>query len=230
MRINPSTTLEVDGERRRTIKVAPSLLSADFSCLDREIKKIELAGADMLHIDVMDGHFVPNITIGPVVVKYIRRVTKLPLDVHLMIENPERFIDEFIGAGSDMITVHIETMGISGIRQEASRLKPKGIKMGVSLNPGTPLSKIKNVLGFVDFILVMSVNPGFSGQAFIPKVLPKIRALRSIFAGDISVDGGVNDKVAGSIIKSGANILAAGSYIFGAMNAKLAIERIRNAK
>ncbi len=212
------------------IRVAPSILSADFSCLGREIKKVESAGADMLHIDVMDGHFVPNITIGPVVVKYIRRITKLPLDVHLMIDNPQDFIDEFVKAGSDMITVHIETISIAELKALSLELRKKKIKLGVSLNPGTPLSKIKGALSFIDFILIMSVNPGFSGQAFIPEVLPKIKELRSIFGGDISVDGGVNDRVAGSIIKAGANILAAGSYIFGAMDVKLAIERIRNAK
>ncbi|MDD4979693.1 MAG: ribulose-phosphate 3-epimerase [Candidatus Omnitrophica bacterium] len=212
------------------IKIAPSILSADFSCLAREIKKVESAGADMLHIDVMDGHFVPNITIGPVVVKYIRRVTKLPLDVHLMIENPQKFIDEFISAGSDMITVHIEAISSAKLKAQSVKLKKKGIKLGISLNPATPLTKIKETLGFVDFVLVMSVNPGFSGQSFIPAVLPKIRQLRSIFKGDISVDGGVNDKVAARIIKSGADILAAGSYIFGAKNTRLAIERIRNAR
>lgn len=184
----------------------------------------------MLHIDIMDGHFVPNITIGPVVVKYIRRVTKLPLDVHLMIENPEKFIEEFVGAGSDMITVHVETINAKRYPLYAKRLEAKGIKAGISLNPATPLSRIKPFLDIVAFVLVMSVNPGFSGQAFIPAVLPKIKELRSIFDGDISVDGGVNDKVAGSIIKAGADILAAGSYIFGAKNAKLAIERLRNAR
>ncbi len=184
----------------------------------------------MLHIDVMDGHFVPNITIGPGVVKYIRRVTKLPLDVHLMIENPQNFINDFVKAGSDMITMHIETINAKRYPLYAKRLKSKGIKAGISLNPATPLAKIINVLNLVDLVLVMSVNPGFSGQAFIPAVLPKIKQLRSIFNGDISVDGGVNDKWAGSIIKAGANILAVGSYIFGAKNTKLAIERIRNAK
>ncbi len=212
------------------IKVAPSILSADFSCLDREIKKVEQAGADMLHIDVMDGHFAPNITIGPVVVKYIRRVTKLPLDVHLMIDSPENFIDDFVRAGSDMITVHIETISLSEIKKQKSKLSKRNIKLGISLNPSTPLSRIKSVLNFVDFVLVMSVNPGFSGQMFIPSVLPKIKQLRSVFDGDISVDGGVNGKVAGRIIKAGANILAAGSYIFGAKNTKLAIKRLRNAR
>ncbi len=183
----------------------------------------------MLHIDVMDGHFVPNITIGPVVVKYIRRVTKLPLDVHLMIERPENFVDDFVDAGSDMITLHIETISGAKLKKQGLKLKKKGIKFGVSLNPATPLSKIKGVLDFVDLVLVMSVNPGFSGQRFIPAVLPKIRQLRSIYHGDIAVDGGVNAEVAVRIIKAGANILAAGSYIFAAKNTRLAIERIRNA-
>jgi len=211
------------------IKVAPSILSADFSCLDREIKRVELAGADMLHIDVMDGHFVPNITIGPVVISYIRKVTKLPLDVHLMIKQPEKFIDDFVKAGSDMIAVHIETISSLKLKAQSSKLRNKGIKFGISLNPATPLAKIKDVLKFVDFVLVMSVNPGFSGQEFIPAVIPKIEKLRSVFKGDIAVDGGVNDKVAGRLIQAGANILASGSYIFGARDTKLAIERIRNA-
>lgn len=212
------------------IRISPSILSADFSCLEREIKRVEAAGADMLHIDVMDGHFVPNITVGPAVVKCVRKVTKLPLDVHLMIEKPEAFVDSFLRAGSDMITVHIETISKVKLKALASKLKSRGIKSGVSLNPATPLSKIKGVLGYVDFVLVMSVNPGFSGQEFIPSVLPKIKKLRSIFAGDISVDGGVNDKVAGYLIDAGATILAAGSYIFGADDARSAIERIRNAR
>ncbi len=211
------------------IKVAPSILSADFSCLRRELKKIESAGADMVHIDVMDGHFVPNITIGPVVVKYIHKSTSLPLDVHLMIENPLKYIDAFLRAGSDMITVHIETISKSKVKSQKSKLKAKGVKLGISLNPDTPLSKIKPVLKYVDFVLVMSVNPGFSGQGFIPAVGPKIRHLRSIFKGDISVDGGINDKTAPLVIKAGANILAAGSYVFGAKDIKSAIERIRNA-
>lgn len=211
------------------IKIAPSILSADFSCLDREIKRVELAGADLLHIDVMDGHFVPNITIGPVVVKYIRKVTSLPLDVHLMIEHPGKFIDAFVQAGSDMITVHIEAMPEKEFKVQSSKLKAKGIKFGVSLNPSTPLGRIMKVLKYVDFVLVMSVNPGFSGQEFIPCVIPKIRRLRAIFKGDIAVDGGINDRVAGRLIEAGANILAAGSYIFGAKETRRAIERIRDA-
>lgn len=212
------------------IKIAPSILSADFSCLERQIKKVEAAGADMLHIDVMDGHFVPNITIGPVVIKDIRRISKLPLDVHLMIENPQKYIAAFMQAGSDMITLHIETIAKSKIKNQRLKLNAQGVKFGISLNPKTPLTKIRDILGFVDFVLVMSVNPGFGGQEFIPGVIPKIRQLRAIFKGDISVDGGVSNKVSGSLIRAGANILCSGSYIFGARNTELAIERLRNAK
>ncbi len=211
------------------IKVAPSLLSADFSCLESEIKKVEVAGADMLHIDVMDGNFVPNITIGPAVIKAIRRITKLPFDVHLMIEQPQLLIDSFIDAGSDLITVHIEAISKLELEALSVKLKPKKVKLGISLNPATPLKKITSVLNLVDFVLVMSVNPGFSGQAFIPQAVPKIKKLRSIFKGDIAVDGGINEISAKKVIDAGANIIAAGSYIFAAKNVKLAIERIRNA-
>ncbi|TRZ96175.1 ribulose-phosphate 3-epimerase [bacterium] len=212
------------------IKVAPSILSADFSRLGCQIKKVERAGADMLHIDIMDGHFVPNITIGPVVVKFIRQHTKLPLDVHLMIKHPEKFLSLFIDAGSDMITVHIEAVNKAKLISMRRKLKAKGIKLGISLNPATPVAKIKDVLGLVDFILVMSVNPGFGGQKFIPGVLPKIKELRVLYKGDIAVDGGISDAVAGDLIKAGANVLASGSYIFSAKNTKQAIERIRNAR
>jgi ribulose-phosphate 3-epimerase len=209
------------------IKVAPSILAADFMCLGKEIRKIELAGADMIHIDVMDGHFVPNITIGPAIVKDIRRTTRLPLDVHLMIEKPDRFIDDFVKAGSDMITLHIETINVSGFRLQAVRLKNKNIKVGISLNPATPLSKIKKLLNLIDFVLVMTVNPGFSGQSFIPAVLPKIKKLRSVFHGDIAVDGGINKNNAKQVIAAGANILAVGSYIFKSKDYKKAIKSIK---
>ncbi|MFH0855066.1 MAG: ribulose-phosphate 3-epimerase [Candidatus Omnitrophota bacterium] len=211
------------------IQIAPSILSADFSCLQDEVRRVEKAGADLLHIDVMDGHFVPNITIGPAVVKYIRKCTKLPLDVHLMIENPQKYVDAFVNAGSDMITVHIETVSGPGLKAIGVKLKRKGIKFGVSLNPETPVSRLKPILKYVDFILVMSVNPGFGGQSFIPGAIPRIKALRAIFKGDISVDGGINDLTAQSVMKAGANILVAGSYIFGAKDKRKTIERIRNA-
>lgn len=209
------------------IKIAPSILSADFSCLKEEIRKVEKAGADMLHIDVMDGHFVPNITIGPVVVKDIRKITKLLLDVHLMIENPGDYVDSFIRAGSDMLTFHIETISSSKLQALSSKLKAKGIKTGISLNPATSLKRIIPVLGLVDFVLVMSVNPGFSGQEFVPSAVPKIKRLRAIFKGDIAVDGGINEVNAGKVIRAGANILAAGSYIFESNNCKEAIRRLR---
>ncbi|MFA4888641.1 MAG: ribulose-phosphate 3-epimerase [Candidatus Omnitrophota bacterium] len=211
------------------ILVAPSILSADFSCLGRELKRAEAAGADMLHIDVMDAHFVPNITVGPAVVKCIRRITRLPLDVHLMIEHPEKFIDAFIAAGSDMITVHIEAVAESKIKCLKLKANAKRVKLGISLNPATPLERIKAALKDVDFVLVMSVNPGFSGQEFIPRALDKIKALRRLYKGDIAIDGGINQETAELAIRAGANILASGSYIFGAKNMLLAIERIRNA-
>ena len=211
------------------IKVAPSILSADFSHLAKDLKRAKAAGADMIHIDVMDGHFVPNITVGPVVVKYIRKNIGLPLDVHLMIEKPEKFIDLFIDSGSDMITVHIETVTNAKLKAIKAKLKERGIKLGISLNPATPLAKIASALKFIDFVLVMSVNPGFSGQGFIRATLPKIKKLRSIFKGDIAVDGGINERTAKEVIRAGANILASGAYVFGSKDIKRAIERIRNA-
>lgn len=212
------------------IKIAPSILAADFSRLGEEIKKVELAGADMLHIDVMDGHFVPNISMGPVVIKAIRKLTKLPIEAHLMIEDPQKLVDSFVVAGSDIITLHIETITSAEFKVQSLKLKGKGVGLGISLNPDTPVSKIKDVLDCADFVLVMSVYPGYSGQAFIPEVLPKIKELRSMYAGDIAVDGGVTDKVAGGLISAGANILVSASYIFGAKDAHTAIERLRNAR
>ena len=209
------------------IKIAPSILSADFSKLGDEVKKVEVAGADLIHVDIMDGHFVPNITIGPVVVKYLRKSTSLPLDVHLMIENPAKYIDAFVKAGSDMITVHIETVTIKELAAIAKGLKKSRVKLGISLNPATPLVKIIKALPLVDFVLVMSVNPGFGGQDFIPSALNKIRSLRLIFKKDIAVDGGINNFTAKLVIEAGANVLAAGSYIFGAKNTRKAINSLR---
>ncbi|MCX5699909.1 MAG: ribulose-phosphate 3-epimerase [Candidatus Omnitrophica bacterium] len=209
------------------MKIAPSILSADFSKLGLELKKIKLAGADLIHVDVMDGRFVPNITIGPVVVKFIRKSTTLALDVHLMIQNPAKYVGAFVNAGSDMITVHIETVSLKELQAIGQGLKKSKVKLGISLNPGTPLAKIKPALGLVDFILVMSVNPGFGGQAFIPGAIKKIRQLRAIFAKDIAVDGGINNITAKQVIAAGANVLVAGSYIFGAKNIKQAIDSLR---
>ncbi len=209
------------------IKIAPSILSADFSKLAAELKRVQRAGADLIHVDVMDGHFVPNITIGPVVVKYMRQVTKLPLDVHLMIENPAKYLGAFVNAGADMITVHIETVSLKELAAMAKGLKGRKVKLGISLNPGTALEKIKKALPLVDFVLVMSVNPGFGGQAFIPGAINKIKQLRAIFKKDISVDGGINKLTAKLVKDAGANVLAAGSYIFGAKNTRKAINSLR---
>lgn len=199
------------------VKLAPSILSADFSNLIHDVKKVEDAGVDLLHIDVMDGHFVPNITIGPLVMNSIKNQTKLPFDVHLMIENPDVYIKNFVEAGADIITVHVEAC--KHLHRTIQNIKSYGIKAAVSLNPATPLSTIEYVLEEVDMVLLMSVNPGFGGQKFIPSTLDKIRSLRKMASDrnldiDIEVDGGVNLENAYEVMKAGANVLVAGSAIF----------------
>ncbi len=199
------------------IKVAPSILSADFSVLGAEIKKIENAKADMVHIDVMDGHFVPNITIGPLVVSSIRPLTKLPLDVHLMINNPDRYLEAFKDAGADIITVHAET--VHHLDRVVSQIREMGLKAGVSLNPSTSETAIEYVLDKIDMILVMTVNPGFGGQRFIDSMLQKISGLRKTISArdlnvDIEVDGGINENTVSKVTNAGANILVAGSAFF----------------
>jgi ribulose-phosphate 3-epimerase len=216
---------------KKKIKVAPSILSADFSRLDEEIKAVEAAGADIIHVDVMDGHFVPNITIGPLIVEAARRATRLPLDVHLMITNPELYVADFAKAGADYITVHVET-GFHLNRLIQSIREHKGVKAAVSLNPATSLSVLDYVLADVDMVLVMSVNPGFGGQAFIPSALDKIAALRKRIdelglKTEIEVDGGVKPANAAGIIRAGADILVAGSAVFGAKDYAAAIKGIR---
>jgi ribulose-phosphate 3-epimerase len=202
-------------------KIAPSILSADGSRLGEEIAAVEAAGADLLHIDVMDGHFVPNITIGPGLVASLRKQTRLPFDVHLMIENPERYIDDFAKAGSDWITVHVEAA--VHLHRVVHLIREKGVRAGVSLNPATPLGLVEPILPEIDLLLVMTVNPGFGGQKFIPGMLPKIaeakRLVREIAPEVlIEVDGGVTLKNIRSIADAGADILVAGSSVFGSGN------------
>jgi len=209
----------------KKILVAPSLLSADFANMEKDVRRVEKAGADWLHIDVMDGHFVPNITIGPAVVKAINDCSSLPLDVHLMIENPEKHITAFAAAGSDIITFHIEAA--KDPRAVIAMIKKSGKKAGISIKPNTAVSSINTILNELDLVLVMSVEPGFGGQEFIETAVPKIKELRQLYKGDISVDGGINDKNAVLVKEAGANVLVAGSYVFGAKDAKDAIRRLR---
>ena len=198
--------------------IAPSILSADFSRLGEEIAAVEAAGADWIHVDVMDGRFVPNITIGPVVVASIRKATRLPFDVHLMIESPERFIDGFAGAGADTITVHVEAA--AHLHRTVAMIREKGLRAGVSLNPATPLALVEPILPDIDLLLVMTVNPGFGGQKFISGMIPKIAAAKRMIRKAapevlLEVDGGVHLKNIRSIADAGADVLVAGSAIFG---------------
>lgn len=215
----------------RKIKVAPSILSADFSRLGEEIKAVEAAGADIIHIDVMDGHFVPNITIGPIIVEAARRSTNLPLDVHLMITNPEMYIAEFAKAGADYLTVHVE-IAFHLNRLVQSIKEHKGVRAAVSLNPATPLTSLDYILPELDMVLIMSVNPGFGGQAFIPSALDKIAKLRRRIdelglKTEIEVDGGIKPDNAAAVIDAGADILVAGSAVFGKKDYAGAISGIR---
>jgi len=208
------------------IKIAPSILSADFSKLGQEVKDISRYRIDFLHIDIMDGHFVPNITIGPAVVKAIRPYSELPFEAHLMISEPLKYIDSFIQAGANIITLHIETINEKDFITEAKRLRQQGVKIAISLNPGTDPGAIESVSKFSDMVLVMTVQPGLRGQKFMAEVLPKISQIRSFYPGDIAVDGGIDGDNSKLAVKAGANILACGTYIFKAKDKKSAIERL----
>jgi len=214
------------------LKIAPSILSADFARLGEQVALVEEAGAEVLHIDVMDGHFVPNITIGPLVVKALRPHSRMFFDVHLMIENPERYIEEFAKAGADNITVHLEAT--PHIHRAVQQIKSLGLKAGVSLNPATPLDGLKYILEDLDMVLIMSVNPGFGGQKFIPAVLPKIQVLRRHLeqmqsSCEIEVDGGINLDTATAVVKAGADILVAGAAVFASPDPAQAVRQLREA-
>ena len=211
--------------------IAPSILSADFSRLGEEVKAVEKAGADWIHIDVMDGHFVPNITIGPLVVEAVRRVTSLPLDVHLMIAEPDRFLDDFIKAGSDYLTVHVEAT--VHLDRTVRYIQEQGVKAGVSLNPATPLSSLDSVLEIADLILLMTVNPGFGGQKYITRMTPKIEELRSRLdqlkkVPILEVDGGIKLDNIAEVSRAGCDAFVSGSGVFGTKDYKKTIKEMKN--
>ena len=214
----------------QNIKISPSILSADFSILGDEIKSLEQAGAELIHVDVMDGHFVQNITMGPPIIKMIRKCTKLPFDVHLMISPVEKYIKAFADAGSDIITIHPEAT--DNLKRAVGTIKSLGKKAGVSLNPKTPISALMDVINDIDLILIMSVNPGFAGQSFMGEVLPKVTELRKLINDkklkiDIEIDGGINFETAPLAVKAGANILVSGTTIFSG-SLKDNIQKLRN--
>lgn len=214
------------------IKIAPSILAADFSKLAEEVKAVEEAGAKLIHIDVMDGHFVPNITMGPIVVDALRPVTNLPLDVHLMIENPDQYIEEFVKAGADYITVHVEAC--RHLHRTIQLIRSLGAKPGVVLNPHTPVETIQHVLEDIDLVLLMTVNPGFGGQKFIHSVVPKIETLSGMIKEknlnvEIEIDGGINAETIKPCAQAGASIFVAGSAIYGQEDRKAALQSILTA-
>ena len=215
-----------------TVQIAPSILSADFAALGLAIAAVERGGADLIHVDVMDGHFVPNITIGPPVVQSLRRVTNVPLDVHLMITDPDRYIEAFVRAGAAMVSVHVEVL--PHLHRTVHAIKALGAKAGVVLNPATPASTLADIAADLDFVLVMSVNPGFGGQRFIPHSLAKLRAVRALLdeAGNpapIEIDGGIDLQTIGPVVAAGASIMVAGSAIFGTADPERATRELKAA-
>ncbi len=215
-----------------TVRLAPSILSADFAALGAAISAVERGGADLIHVDVMDGHFVPNITIGPSVVRSIKRVAKVPLDVHLMISDPDRYIEAFAEAGAFMMSVHVEV--VSHLHRTISAIKALGVKAGIVLNPSTPVVSIEEIADDVDFVVVMSVNPGFGGQTFIPRSEVKVRAVRTLLdrvgnRAPVEIDGGIDVSNAARVVAAGAEILAAGAAIFHTPDPEAATRALRAA-
>ncbi|ATB43128.1 ribulose-phosphate 3-epimerase [Cystobacter fuscus] len=215
----------------RRVLVSPSLLSSDFGRLAEEVRAVEAAGADWIHVDVMDGRFVPNITLGPVIVQAIKKAATRPLDVHLMIVEPEKYIEAFAKAGADILTVHVEAC--THLHRVLQQIRHAGARPAVVLNPATPLSAVEEVLGEVDMVLLMSVNPGFGGQGFIPHTVDKVRRLRAMLEArglhtHIQVDGGINSETARLVVAAGADVLVAGSYVFGAKDYAAAIHSLRS--
>jgi len=214
----------------RSVLIAPSILSADFGRLADEVRAVEQAGADYIHVDVMDGRFVPNITLGPVVVEAVRRATQLPLDVHLMIVEPEKYVEAFAAAGANLISVHVEAS--PHLHRTLHQIREAGARPAAVLNPSTPVDMVEDVLDDLDMVLLMSVNPGFGGQRFIPRVLDKIRRLRQLVSSrglkvDIEVDGGIDPDTAPRVIEAGANVLVAGTAVFRAKDYRAAIASLR---
>jgi ribulose-phosphate 3-epimerase len=215
-----------------TIRLAPSILAADFAALGAAVEAAERGGADLIHVDVMDGHFVPNLTVGPAVVRSLKRVVRVPLDVHLMITDPDRYAEAFVAAGASMLSVHVEAL--PHLNRTLAFIKELGAKAGVALNPSTPIAALEEVAADVDFVLVMTVNPGFGGQTFLPRAASKVKGLRAMLdragnSASIEVDGGIDLRTVGQVVRAGAEILVAGSSIFHAPDISAAARALRSA-